>query len=356
MKNYEEMANDVLNRINEFDEAKKKRRIKITRVATSVTPVCAIALIGVGLWKSGVLTENEQLINKNFGVTDNCTDDLFSQNNNQGNMALHTEVITNSTVPDSENDTTQLQTNKNNLTSTIIDNKTQQSKGDTDSKQETKTVSAFENDTKQSQTEKSNFNTSISADKTQQSNDNTAIDSQLGSINSQQENSNVADQNLPGTNIVDKGLVSEETSIPSESNTNIVDKGFIPEETSSPSEKEQQGNGWCIFISTLELNGITYHDNDTANVSAYSQGDYLGKVRDFKGEYDDNMNYRINSNDSVYSVNETNDVLFVIKEDGSIVVMSSSNWSLEKYESERTEQDYSDKDTENLTVFNGFCR
>ena len=141
MKNYEEMANDVLNRINEFDEAKKKRRIKITRVATSVTPVCAIALIGVGLWKSGVLTENEQLINKNFGVTDNCTDDLFSQNNNQENMALHTEVITNSTVPDSENDTTQLQTNKNNLTSTIIDNKTQQPKGDTDSdnsKQETK--------------------------------------------------------------------------------------------------------------------------------------------------------------------------------------------------------------------------
>lgn len=79
-------------------------------------------------------------------------------------------------------------------------------------------------------------------------------------------------------------------------------------------------------------------------------------MRDFKGEYDDNMNYRINSNDSVYSVNETNDVLFVIKEDGSIVVMSSPNWSLEKYESERTEQDYSDKDTENLTVFNGFCR
>lgn len=110
MKNYEEMANDVLNRINEFDEAKKKRRIKITGVATSVTSVCAIALIGVGLWKSGVLTENEQLINKNFGVTDNCTDDLFSQNNNQENMALHTEVITKSTIPDSENDTTQLQT------------------------------------------------------------------------------------------------------------------------------------------------------------------------------------------------------------------------------------------------------
>jgi hypothetical protein len=63
MKNYEEMAQNVLRRIDEYENEKRIRRAKITKAAASVTPVCAAAVIGIGLWKGGVLTpEQDQLI------------------------------------------------------------------------------------------------------------------------------------------------------------------------------------------------------------------------------------------------------------------------------------------------------
>lgn len=56
MKNYEEMSKDVFNRIDEYEREKKMKRAKITKIAAAVTPVCAAAVVGVGLWKGRVLT------------------------------------------------------------------------------------------------------------------------------------------------------------------------------------------------------------------------------------------------------------------------------------------------------------
>ena len=136
-----------------------------------------------------------------------------------------------------------------------------------------------------------------------------------------------------------------------------------PAAQSNPVEQTVPNNGghfmWCIVGSTIELNGFTYYDNDMANVSAYTRDRYLGKVGDFEGVYggaDVHSNYRIAPEDSVYAVKGTNDVLLVVKADsnspyGAIVVMSNSNWSLEKYEPERLDPNYVDPNASSQVIF-----
>ena len=63
MKKREEMLRDLHRRMDEYEANQRAKRAKITKVAASVTPVCAAAVVGVGLWKGGVLTpHNDQLI------------------------------------------------------------------------------------------------------------------------------------------------------------------------------------------------------------------------------------------------------------------------------------------------------
>ncbi len=59
MKNYEKMSEDVLRRINEYEAEKKLKRARITKVAAAVTPVCAAAAVGTGLWYSGAFKPAE---------------------------------------------------------------------------------------------------------------------------------------------------------------------------------------------------------------------------------------------------------------------------------------------------------
>lgn len=69
MKNYEEMSNDVFNRIDEYEKEKKMKRARMTKIAAAVTPVCAAAVVGVGLWKGGVLTPDNNPITSNDAET-----------------------------------------------------------------------------------------------------------------------------------------------------------------------------------------------------------------------------------------------------------------------------------------------
>lgn len=239
MKSYEEMSKDVLHRIDEYQTERKMKRAKVTKVAASVMPVCAAAVVGVGLWRGGVLAPNH----------------------NQ----LISGTVTSSTVSE--------------IPQVVI-------------------------------------------------------------------------EDIPGDIQYD----------PPVQQTEPVTQ-YVPDESSGASnggEVNSGGNnGWVIFISTLELNGVTYYDNDMANVSAYTQDRFIGKVSDFRGEYKDSVNYRINPNDSVYTVKETTDVLFIVKDNGTIVIMSSPAWSLDKYESERLEPDYVDpaySPDDTIPVYNGFCQ
>ena len=92
MKKREEMLRDLHRRMDEYESERRMKRAKVTKVAASVTPVCAAAVVGVGLWKGGALTpHNDQLIASTVESTasdvilsvDNDTSaDKHSANNN----------------------------------------------------------------------------------------------------------------------------------------------------------------------------------------------------------------------------------------------------------------------------------
>ena len=64
MKTYEEMARDALRRINEYEAEKTERRRTFRRRAVPVMAFCFTALLGLAIWKSGILDR------KNVPVTD----------------------------------------------------------------------------------------------------------------------------------------------------------------------------------------------------------------------------------------------------------------------------------------------
>lgn len=80
MKKREEMLRDLHRRMDEYESERRMKRAKVTKVAASVTPVCAAAVVGVGLWKGGVLTpHNDQLIRSTVEST--ASDVILSADN-----------------------------------------------------------------------------------------------------------------------------------------------------------------------------------------------------------------------------------------------------------------------------------
>lgn len=80
MKKHEEMLRDLHRRMDEYESERRMKRAKVTKVAASVTPVCAAAVVGVGLWKGGVLTpHNDQLISSTVEST--ASDVILSADN-----------------------------------------------------------------------------------------------------------------------------------------------------------------------------------------------------------------------------------------------------------------------------------
>ncbi|MDO4863817.1 MAG: hypothetical protein Q4A05_06585 [Ruminococcus sp.] len=101
MKNYEEMARDVLQRVNEYETERKARRTRITKVAAAVTPVCAAALVGTGLWYSGALMHADKPVapaDSNI-ITEKVTVTESSKSANSGSSSV---TVTNKTKPQSE--------------------------------------------------------------------------------------------------------------------------------------------------------------------------------------------------------------------------------------------------------------
>ncbi len=55
MKTYEQMAHDALRRIEEYETGRRERRKAFARAAVPALSFCIVVLLGIGLWKSGVL-------------------------------------------------------------------------------------------------------------------------------------------------------------------------------------------------------------------------------------------------------------------------------------------------------------
>lgn len=326
MKKREEMIMDLHRRMDEYESERRMKRAKVTKVAASVTPVCAAAVVGVGLWKGGALTpHNDQLIASTVESTasdvilsaDNDTSaDKHSANNN--NADRNGEPTTSVSATDQQTataDTTIPRVTENG------ENAIEDNGADNASVEE---------------------NTPVADDRGAPVSDNSTI-------------TNTESQRATEAPAVQTEAPVQQTTPPVQQTE--------PASQSYPAEQTVPNNGghfmWCIVGSTIELNGFTYYDNDMANVSAYTRDRYLGKVGDFEGVYggaDVHPSYRIAPEDSVYAVKGTNDVLLVVKADsnspyGAIVVMSNSNWSLEKYEPERLDPKYVDPNASSQVIF-----
>ena len=318
MKKHEEMIMDLHRRMDEYESERRMKRAKMTKVAASVTPVCAAAVVGVGLWKGGVLTSNhDQLISSTVEST--ASDVTLSadkhSDNNKNNTVRNAEPATERQTEPETADTTIPRTTENG--ENVIE----------DSGANNASVEA---------------NTPVADDRVAPISDNSTI-------------TNDESQRATDSPAVQTEAPIQQTTPPVQQTE--------PATQSNPAEQTVPNNGghfmWCIVGSTIELNGFTYYDNDMANVSAYTRDRYLGKVGDFEGVYggaDVHPSYRIAPEDSVYAVKGTNDVLLVVKADsnspyGAIVVMSNSNWSLEKYEPERLDPNYVDPNASSQVIF-----
>ena len=89
MKNYNEMANDVLRRIGEHETLQRNRRIAMKKVILPICCFCLVAFLGLGLWQGKFFdnTKTTELKDSNIiGEKDYIEPDTNSQINNHGDI------------------------------------------------------------------------------------------------------------------------------------------------------------------------------------------------------------------------------------------------------------------------------
>ena len=97
MKNYNEMANDVLRRIGEHETEQRNRRKTISRILTPLCCFCLVALLGFGMWQGGVFntTSPDQTLEDALypGIKDNFDE---SKGESPSNPAANNKIVINS--------------------------------------------------------------------------------------------------------------------------------------------------------------------------------------------------------------------------------------------------------------------
>ena len=300
MKNHDEMTKAVFERIHKYEAVKSARH---RRTITAVCPVCAAAIVGVGLWYSGILTPSPEFSGENQSY-------IVSSTTNDEVTLL----------------TTAVPTYVSKATETAVKK---------------------------------------TAEATVQTEKNDVISTETDETSAECDESNETETEAPAAEVTAEGkpTVTAKTTAKPVTTVRTTAAKTNPVTTQSIQTESIPSNSgtyalWCIFGSSIEWNGQTYHDSDMPNISTYTQDRYIGKVSDFDGIYGDTYKYRIAPDDSVYTVKETDDVLFIIKADanspfGAAVIMCSPNWSIEKYEPERLDPNYIDPNyDENMPVYN----
>lgn len=295
MKQHEEMLRDLHRRMDEYEADQRAKRAKITKVAASVTPVCAAAVVGVGLWKGGALTpHNDQLI---ASTVESTASDVILSADNDTSANKHS-ANNNNTDRNGEPATSVSATNRQTETAdTSIPRATENGKNVVDG-------SGADNASVEA-------NTPVSDDKSVPASDNNA-------------NTNTESQRATEAPALQTEAPMQQTTPPVQQTEPATQS--VPENSENPSNGG--GNMWCLFRCTIEWNGVTYNDNTEIDASAYTQDKYIGKVSDFKGEYKDSINYLIHPDDSVYTSKENPYVLLVVKAEpfpfyGSVIAMTN---------------------------------
>lgn len=96
MKNYNEMANDVLRRIGEHETEQRNRRKTISRILAPLCCFCLVALLGFGMWQGGVFntTPSDQTLEDALypGIKDNFDE---SKGESPNNPAANNKIVIN---------------------------------------------------------------------------------------------------------------------------------------------------------------------------------------------------------------------------------------------------------------------
>ncbi len=70
MKNYNEMANDVLRRIGEHETEQINRRKNMKKVILPICCFCLVAILGIGLWQGDYFSKTPSVKSENSTVVD----------------------------------------------------------------------------------------------------------------------------------------------------------------------------------------------------------------------------------------------------------------------------------------------
>lgn len=90
MKSYDETINNVFGRIGEYEKIQKRKRSVIIKGAVSFCCVCAIALVGVGVWQ-GTKPSSHTYTNPDTAIT-NLTGDLILDGIPDSDVIIFNEI------------------------------------------------------------------------------------------------------------------------------------------------------------------------------------------------------------------------------------------------------------------------
>ena len=294
MKKHEEMLRDLHRRMDEYESDRRMKRAKMTKVAASVTPVCAAAVVGVGLWKGGALTpHNDQLISS---TVESTASDVILSSDNDTSADKHSTNNKNTADNNSEHATSASKAVRQAATSdATIPRTTENDKNVVDG-------SGADNATVEA-------NTPVSDDKSVPASDNNT-------------NTNTESQRATEAPAKQTEAPVQQTTPPVQQTEPATQS--IPAEQTTPNTGDS--NMWCMYLSTIEWNGITYNDNETVDAVAYSRDKYIGKVSEFGGDHQNNSAYRVNPDDDVYTTKENAYVLIVVKANGTVIAMTNPEY------------------------------
>lgn len=295
MKNYEEMANDVLHRIDEYETDKKRKRAKITKVAASVTPVCAAAVVGVGLWKGGILTPtHDQFVG---GITESAVSDtdIISvddsvlkkevKSNEREQGVVTTAPISKPTVSDTKKnnapDNNEVTSNTMSESEPLInaDGNEDSSTSFADVNNNVEVVEPITNDTF-NETGNNDITSVFTADSPKEgSSDNSSI-------------------------VTAPVLIEDSTSTP------VV---TAPSDISDTSN----GNWFCDRLGDVYINGV-YYLQILADNNVYTIDTYLGNGGEFEGFYKGDTSVEF------YTAKENSDIVLVRFYDGTTVTLKKT--------------------------------
>ncbi len=69
MKNYNEMANDVLRRIGEHETEQRNRRKVMKKVIIPICSLCLVAILGIGLWQGDFFSKTPPSLLDDSSIT-----------------------------------------------------------------------------------------------------------------------------------------------------------------------------------------------------------------------------------------------------------------------------------------------